>query len=222
MSFFNRITHFLNKKNIYFFVTTQKKSSSHLFENEKKIIRNSNKKRIEDFATGRWCSRKVLNQMGLKIRAILNGMEGEPIWPKGVIGSISHTKGAYCAASAFQKYYHSIGVDIEERKRKISTGAIEYITNNDEKKWLKTKSNNQSLDSMLIFSSKESIFKLLYPVLKRRFYFKAVSIKKFNLDNSFTALVKEQLSHTIKKGIKIYGYFFYNSKWVVTLSYLKN
>lgn len=222
MSFFNCITDFFYKKNIYFFATTQKKPGSYLFGNEKKIIKKANKKRTEDFTTGRWCSRKVLHQMGLKPSAILNGIEGEPLWPEGIIGSISHTRGAYCAVSVFKKDYPSIGIDIEERKRKISASAIEYITNRDERKWLKTKNENQILNAMLIFSAKESVFKLLYPLLKRRFYFKAVSIKKINLDNSFTALVKEQLSNTIKKGMKIHGYFFYNSKWVLTLSYLKN
>ena len=39
---------------------------------------------------------------------------GKPVWPEGVIGSLSHCEGCVGAAIGYTNYYRSIGIDIEE------------------------------------------------------------------------------------------------------------
>ena len=47
-------------------------------------------KRLSDFATGRYCAMKALEQFGIQDAIIPIGEDRAPIWPEGIVGSISH------------------------------------------------------------------------------------------------------------------------------------
>lgn len=54
--------------------------------------------RIQEFAAGRRCAREAMQALGVAPqRPLLRGPQRQPLWPAGVVGSITHTKG-YCAA----------------------------------------------------------------------------------------------------------------------------
>ncbi|CAM4230493.1 4'-phosphopantetheinyl transferase N-terminal domain-containing protein [Bordetella tumbae] len=61
-----------------------------LFPEEMSVVRNAAWKRRAEFAAGRSAARRALGQMSVPDQAIPKGNFGEPIWPTGYGGSISH------------------------------------------------------------------------------------------------------------------------------------
>ena len=70
-------------------------------------------KRRRDFALGRSCARAALTQMGQVGAAIAVGEGGAPLWPVGIVGSITHTAGYAAALVADARRFGGIGVDAE-------------------------------------------------------------------------------------------------------------
>ncbi|HYI71282.1 MAG TPA: 4'-phosphopantetheinyl transferase superfamily protein [Skermanella sp.] len=72
-------------------------------------------RRFRDFCAGRHCAHEALRGLGVPARAILRSENGAPLWPEGVIGSISHCPGlaAACAARASADGVASVGLDVE-------------------------------------------------------------------------------------------------------------
>lgn len=222
MDFFKKIEDELLKDNIYFTGTHSKKSIDILFPEEKKNIAQAIIKRQEDLATGRWCAREAIKQLSVPEQPILIGNEGEPIWPEGICGSISHTKDAYCCAVASTDQYLSIGIDIENTTRKISSKTMAMIANEDEHIWLNTHQNREKYEK-LIFCAKESIFKLFYPLIKQRFFFSAVSLLPVISDTEFTFIINKELDHKyFINGKKYKGQYLFNTDWVFAFCFLEN
>lgn len=77
-----------------------------------------NSLRLQEFAFGRMHARKALEQIGIFNTEIpKNKQTGAPIWPKSVVGSITHSSnGAKSHATAIvakSSQFHSLGVDAE-------------------------------------------------------------------------------------------------------------
>ncbi len=217
MTFFDNIKKHLNKKNIYFKATLSKKTLGILQPAEKRLIKNSVLKRQQDFATGRWCVKQLFKELNINSTAILSGTAGEPIWPKQICGSISHTTEAYCAAIAYKKSFISIGIDIEQRNRIISDDAIQHFMNPNE-----MKNNTNQEYAKIIFSAKESVFKLLYPIIRKKFYFQDVSIIPNLNKKTFDFILNKNLSKAFKTGYIGTGNIFFNNKWIFTICSLPN
>ena len=69
--------------------------------------------RMNECFAGRRAARRVVNAMGASPLLYRQGFGGEPIWPQGFIGSITHTGRVALAVAARSSTAHSIGVDFE-------------------------------------------------------------------------------------------------------------
>lgn len=176
MDIFGYITRQLSRKQIIFFSTFEEQNPSSLDPVEKRYVKDSVEKRQKEYATGRWCAKKAMQKLGVGADMILVGPNNEPVWQNGVTGSISHANQAFCAAVAGVKDVQSIGIDIESRNRKISQEALDLILNDDEKSWLMKTGKNRRFFELMIFSAKESVYKMIYPVINEKFFFDAMSI----------------------------------------------
>ena len=85
-----------------------------LYEEEKAAVAAAIESRRCEFAAGRACARAGLRQLGLGEPVILKGDDGAPVWPAGIVGSITHT-GDYrlCALGRVAPGLRAIGVDAE-------------------------------------------------------------------------------------------------------------
>jgi len=101
------------------------------------------------------------------------GSAREPVWPDGIVGSISHCEDIAIAVVAAADRYTGIGIDIE------AVGSLEpelarLIATPDEV------SNYQLQglpnDGRLLFAVKESIYKCIWPVLRRYVDFQQVVV----------------------------------------------
>jgi len=68
--------------------------------------------RAAQFAAGRWCAHRALERLGCPEDDIGTGYRGEPRWPDGYRGSITHKPGGAVAVAAPAPA--AIGVDLED------------------------------------------------------------------------------------------------------------
>jgi 4'-phosphopantetheinyl transferase EntD len=71
------------------------------------VISRAVEKRRREFQTVRHCARRALDELGLPPAAIPPGGHREPLWPPGVVGSLTHCTGYRAAAVAHQRDVHS-------------------------------------------------------------------------------------------------------------------
>ena len=80
---------------------------------EEPLIAKSVAKRRHEFITVRHCARRALGQLGVPPGPILKGDKGEPCWPHGVVGSLTHCKGYRGAVVGRAGAVRSVGIDAE-------------------------------------------------------------------------------------------------------------
>jgi len=135
---------------------------------------------------GRIAAKKCLEKLGIKNFEILKDKSGAPIWPKGIYGSISHSRDK--AVAIVSKNYNLVGIDLEHKKRDINLNLKNRICTESEKEWVGD--NKEKLLS--IFSTKEAIYKAFYNIEKLTFM--DAELKKTQLKK--TGLKKTQLKST--------------------------
>jgi 4'-phosphopantetheinyl transferase EntD len=77
-----------------------------------------NNNRMLEFASGRMHARKALEKMGLYFKELpKDKLTGAPVWPKGVVGSITHVNEVnnshVAAAVASSEEFDALGIDVE-------------------------------------------------------------------------------------------------------------
>ena len=80
---------------------------------EEPLIARSVAKRRNEFITVRHCARIALGELGFPPVPILKGDKGEPCWPDGVVGSLTHCAGYRGAVVGRGGVVRSVGVDAE-------------------------------------------------------------------------------------------------------------
>jgi 4'-phosphopantetheinyl transferase EntD len=123
-------------------------------------------KRLADFSTGRYCAIKALEQLGIQDAIIHIGEDRAPIWPEGIVGSISHSDSLTGAIVAKNSDHISLGLDIEEIGR-VTPDLWDLVFTDNEKDYLFRLSYEDTLvQSTAIFSIKEAFYKFQHPLTK--------------------------------------------------------
>ena len=84
-----------------------------LFASEQDSLGEPVEKRRNEFITARACVRRALAQLDLPPSPVPNGERGQPVWPDGVVGSITHCAGYRACALAHADDATTIGIDAE-------------------------------------------------------------------------------------------------------------
>jgi 4'-phosphopantetheinyl transferase EntD len=118
-----------------------------------------------------------------------------PVWPPGVIGSISHNQLLAGAAVAKSTSLIGIGIDLEVMGR-VKGELARFIRTPED---LKThNSYNESELLTIIFSAKESLYKALYPIVKCFFGFEAAAVREVDhLNCTFKIDLLKNLSDSL-------------------------
>lgn len=140
---------------------------------------NAAQARRKQFAAGRIAGRRAIAAIdpAFAQHPITIGSGREPIWPEGICGSISHAGGLAIAAAARVDSVLALGVDLELSGREINPKVSDKICTAGERAALAglgADARNRRLLAM--FSAKESIYKGLYPQVRRFFGYKAVEL----------------------------------------------
>jgi 4'-phosphopantetheinyl transferase EntD len=113
----------------------------------------------------RYLARLALGQLGLPPAPILKGEKGEPCWPDGVVGSLTHCQGFRGAVVARANQARSIGIDAEPHDV-LPDGVLSAISLLAERNELSTMPPGAHWDRIL-FCAKEATYKAWFPVTKR-------------------------------------------------------
>lgn len=121
-------------------------------------------KRLREFAAGRTCARVALRNVGIPLDTeILKGSHGQPLWPEGITGSITHTQYYCCAAVVPLSRVASLGIDAEPNLP-LDGGVFELVSTFNERKSISTLSIPGIHVDRLLFSIKESVYKAWFPL----------------------------------------------------------
>lgn len=142
--------------------------------------------RRREFATGRACARRALVKLGERPIAILRGPSGEPKWPQGVVGSITHCAGYYAAAVAPQASVTTLGIDAEPHSA-LPEGVLDRIADADEVAWVQVRENEATHWDRVLFSAKESVYKAWFPLAERWLGFDDVRVNFAPKNRTFCA-----------------------------------
>jgi 4'-phosphopantetheinyl transferase EntD len=113
--------------------------------------------RRRDFALGRSCARAALKPLGFGQAVIPKAQAGAPVWPPGLLGSITHTKAYAAALAGRSRDFCLIGVDAE-RVGGIGEDLWPRLFSGAEREQL-LMTRDRSLMATLLFSAKEACYK---------------------------------------------------------------
>jgi 4'-phosphopantetheinyl transferase EntD len=159
--------------------------SALLFLEERAQIGNAIESRVREFATARSLAREALGRLGLPPAPIRRGSAGEPLWPSGIVGSITHCSGYRAAAVARSIHLRSLGIDAEIDDA-LPPEVVGSILVTEEIAWIENAPDGRHWDRVL-FSAKESIYKAWFPLTRRWLGFEDVSVIIDPVDGTFDA-----------------------------------
>ena len=164
--------------------------------------------REQEYSLGRYCAKQAINAIGIDCNEIQSSSYGFPIWPKGIVGSISHSKGTCLSAVAKSKDFEAIGIDVEQFNR-MKERSVERIAHPKEIAEI----GSDLKKATLLFSIKEAFYKAQFPIYKTPLNFKDLA---FSYD--FSSQQAELIWLSNKSPIAQSDY----SKWKITYQIIQN
>ncbi|MBE0361870.1 enterobactin synthetase component D [Pseudoalteromonas ulvae UL12] len=179
-------------------------------------LRHAVVKRQAEYLAGRLCAQVALKNYGLESFQVVNGDDRAPIWPEHITASISHTKGIAAAMAVQDPKIKGVGIDIECLMEKRQESELQhYIINPDEMAIFANLAAIHTYPLTIIFSAKESLYKALYPSVKRFFGFDAASLISFD-DKKLVFILNNDLTTAIRQGQVIDVYYQQRHDLVLT------
>ncbi|MFJ8363518.1 4'-phosphopantetheinyl transferase [Streptomyces sp. NPDC093984] len=149
--------------------------------------------RMWEFAAGRTCARRAMRALGLPASPILIGAHREPVWPRGIVGSITHCPGYCAAAVASEQDLAAVGIDAEPHEG-LPAGVLETITAPAELAALEDLPSGPVCWDRVLFSAKESIYKAWFTLTRTWLDFTDVFVTVHSPDGSFHGRLLERLA----------------------------
>lgn len=190
-----------------------------LFPDEARYLGRVVPKRIQEFAAGRLCARRALEEFGFTGYPLRMNSDRRPQWPAPVIGSITHTAGMCGAVVARQRQFRAIGLDMEIIGR-VTPEIWPTICTPEETAWLATlREPEQGRCAALIFSAKESFYKCQYSVTRQWLEFDDVTLDLPSSDASagcFALRPRKRIALLEHDTMPLMGRFEFHGSLVVT------
>ncbi len=146
-------------------------------------------KRRREFTAGRVCARAALERLGVRGFAVRAAPDRTPIWPPGIVGSLSHCADACGVAIARQGSIVGLGLDVE-RARELEGRVVALVCSARERARFETLPELPArLGAMAVFCAKESAYKCHYPLAQTFLDFHDVEIELDPAGGAFTATI---------------------------------
>lgn len=178
---------------------------------EEHLIARAVDGRRREFVTTRRCARTALTSLGFPAVAILTGPDREPLWPAGVVGSLTHCTGYRAAVVARDTDLASIGIDAEPHAA-LPPDVLRLVTSPAERDHLtQLAATDPAIHwDRLLFSAKESIYKAWHPLTHRWLGFDEAVLTMDPTARTFTARL------LVAGGFPMNGRFLVERDLVVT------
>ncbi|MGL4317022.1 MAG: 4'-phosphopantetheinyl transferase family protein [Pseudomonas sp.] len=173
-------------------------------------------KRRTEFLAGRLCARAAISHLTGRYETPGIGDNRAPIWPADLCGSITHADGCAAAIVARRGDWRSLGLDIEtllDEEQAIQL-AGEILTPPELQRLAP---QEVAFSVTLTFSLKESLFKALYPLTGKYFYFEHAELLEWNADGHARLRLLTDLSAEWCSGRELDGQFDLKNKHLLSL-----
>ncbi|MGB8814407.1 MAG: 4'-phosphopantetheinyl transferase superfamily protein [Paracoccaceae bacterium] len=171
--------------------------------------------RQSEFSAGRAAARAAMAELGLSPATIPSRPDRAPDWPKGCLGSITHSKSACLAAVTRVTTLRGIGLDLEP-DTPLDPNLWPTICLVDELNWLeKNEKSQQGQLALLIFSAKEAAYKCQYAISEQMFGFETLHVQIAQNSQSFTATFRQSIG-PFSKGTPLSGRYVQCESHILT------
>lgn len=150
-------------------------------EPERVCVRHAVESRRAEFSTGRILAADALRQLGIDAFPVKRGPSNEPLWPPGIVGSISHGCGFCVVVLARRNVTEFIGLDVESRTADVSNIRELVMTAHE----LRQEVSDDHIRAT--FCAKEAVFKAIFPLVRRFVDFTEVALEFDPGASSFVA-----------------------------------
>jgi 4'-phosphopantetheinyl transferase EntD len=152
-------------------------SDAVLYPQEEAVISRAVEKRRREFRTVRHCARRALRELGLPPAPVLPGEHREPLWPPGVVGSMTHCAGYRAAAVARSRDLLTVGIDAEPHEP-LPPDVLDVIALTEEQVQIVELATALSAPhwDRILFCAKETVYKAWFPLTQRWLGFSEAAI----------------------------------------------
>jgi enterobactin synthetase component D / holo-[acyl-carrier protein] synthase len=179
--------HWMLPPNIKFAVTEGEFQLQYLYPEEQRTIAGAVDKRVREFSVGRSCARQVLQDLGCPAQPILTDADRAPIWPRGIVGSLSHSEGLCVAIGCHHGAVLGVGIDVEPI-RNLATDIVPIICSPAELAHISSLPQVADVDlALAVFCAKEAVYKSVFPLLRRFMEFHDVEVRLCPAEGRFSA-----------------------------------
>ena len=135
-----------------------------LFPEEQRAVSQAVEKRRREFVTARECVRRAMAELRVPVSAVPRGDRGQPVWPAGLVGSITHCQGYRAAALARRSDILGVGIDAEPHAA-LPADVLRLTASPEEMARVdRCAAERPYLHwSRLLFCVKEAVYKIWFP-----------------------------------------------------------
>ncbi len=171
-------------------------------------------KRRAEFLAGRIAAMVALEALDSREVRVATGTRRNPIWPRGYLGSISHTSERAMAVVAPEGSATYVGIDHEEiMSTNLATKIAPQILTSQEMQIYYQLNMGFEQFCTIVFSVKESVFKAIYPKVDMYVNFNAARVteictesQSFSVELCSTLLPGELEAGKVFKGYLLIDY----------------
>jgi 4'-phosphopantetheinyl transferase EntD len=104
-------------------------------------------------------ARQLLARLGYPDCAVPKAASGAPIWPAGVVGSLSHDAQVAVATVAMRRDIDALGIDVEPAEH-LPSDLLDIVATPHER----LRITDDPYGGRLLFAAKEAVYKAVYPI----------------------------------------------------------
>jgi 4'-phosphopantetheinyl transferase EntD len=186
---------------------------------EAQFLGSAVRNRAQEFAAGRVCARRLLAEFGISNFPIAVAADRQPVWPAGMVGSITHTTGFCAAVVAEKKRVVGLGID-SELAASVKAKLWPAICTPGELQWLQSlPESERGSAATLIFSAKEAFYKCQYPLVGERLKFRDLSVEPHawgDQRGAFSVRPNRRIALSAHATLPVPGRFLFHEEFVTT------
>jgi 4'-phosphopantetheinyl transferase EntD len=175
-----------------------------LYPEEAALVSTAGERRLREFRAGRLCARRVLADLGITRFPVLAGPDRAPIWPAGIVGSISHSSDAGAAAAARRSEFAGVGLDVETAEP-LPRELWDLVLSESEGRRLHGFGVSPGLMAKVFFSAKECVYKCQYPLTRAWLNFRDVDVDVDPVTGEFRAEIRRTESGSFPSPVTLTG-----------------
>ncbi|SEP95090.1 4'-phosphopantetheinyl transferase family protein [Thalassovita taeanensis] len=189
--------------------------SGPLWPDEQTAVARAVPKRAREFTAGRVAARQALRALQRPETAILRANDRAPVWPDGIIGTLSHSDTLCVAVLARTEHALSLGLDLEEDTPLPPELWPEILSPAEILDLRALPEPQRGRRAKFLFSAKECAYKAQYSLTRALFGFQTLRIwPKIEAGRFQAEFLTSVLS--IPKGTLLDGRFAYEHGHVMT------